>query len=272
MKKSKILIYIILFLIIILIIFSFKKHFRNNENKITTSSTTTTISTTITTTINSSSTTKVYPNKLTGTSSKGYKIEYTDGAYYVDGYLIANKTYPLTSNWLPKNTHSKDFNDDKACQTCIDETAWKAWNEMKSDANAAGFNIWIQSGFRSYGLQEWLYNKYAKRDGYEKADKYSARAGHSEHQTGLAFDICSKDLPCISSGFNNTAPAKWLETNAYRYGYILRYPKGKENETGYMYESWHFRYVGKELAEKLYNDGAWLTMEDYFGITSKYSN
>ena len=137
---------------------------------------------------------------------------------------------------------------------------------------AAGFNIWIQSGFRSYGLQEWLYNRYVKRDGKEKADKYSARPGHSEHQSGLAFDICAKDLPCISSGFNDTAPAKWLATNAYKYGYILRYPQNKTDETGYIYESWHFRYVGKELAAKLYNDGAWLTMEDYFGITSKYNN
>ena len=75
----------------------------------------------------------------------------------------------------------------------------------------------------------------------------------------------------INSNFDNTAQAKWLSENAYKYGFILRFPKGKENETGYIYESWHFRYVGVELATKLYNNGNWITLEEYLGITSEYS-
>ena len=296
---KKIIAYLIIIVLLIGLIYGTMKYFNKNKNDIdnfktttttstiamTTSTTTTTTSVTTTTT-KKSTTTKVTTTKITekpiesstgdlvGTSSKGYKIEYKNGAYYVDGYLIANKTYALTKKFTPTNAYSNNFSDDKACSTCIDKTAYKAWNEMKADAAAVGYNMWIQSGFRSYGLQEWLYNKYVNRDGKTAADKYSARPGHSEHQTGLAFDICVKDstgnYPCISSKFNDTAPAKWLSDNAYRYGYILRYPQDKSNETGYMYESWHFRYVGKELAEALYNDGNWLTMEDYFGIDSKY--
>lgn len=110
-----------------------------------------------------------------------------------------------------------------------------------------------------------IYNNYVRQDGQREADTYSARAGHSEHQSGLAFDV-----NIINSSFANTNEARWLAANCYRYGFILRYPEGKTKETGYMYEPWHFRYVGIDLATKLYNNGNWLTMEDYFGITSEY--
>ena len=245
------------------------------SKKITTS-TTTTSKTTKQTTTTQPLTTK-NPSELTGTTSKGYSIEYKNGAYYIDGYLIANKTYTLTSDWVPTNTYKKiTASMDGFCRECIDKTAYEAWNEMKADAAAIGYNMWIQSGYRGYYYQRDLYNGYVKRKGQAAADKSSARPGSSEHQTGLAFDICVKDstgsYPCISSSFNGTAPAKWLSANAYKYGYILRYPEGKTNETGYIHESWHFRYVGKELAQKLYNDGNWITLEDYFGIDSKYTN
>ena len=110
-----------------------------------------------------------------------------------------------------------------------------------------------------------LYNNYVNRDGVVAADTYSARAGHSEHQSGLAFDVNT-----INDSFANTEEGKWLNDNCYKYGFILRYPNGKSDETGYQYEPWHFRYVGVELAEKLYNNGNWITVEDYFGITSRY--
>jgi D-alanyl-D-alanine carboxypeptidase len=132
--------------------------------------------------------------------------------------------------------------------------------------------MWVQSGFRSYGTQERLYNNYVARDGKKEADKYSARPGHSEHQTGLAFDVCATNRPCISNEFDNTPEAKWLSDNCYKYGFILRYVKGKENETGYQNESWHFRYVGKDIAKELYNNGDWITLEDYLGVTSEYSD
>ena len=137
---------------------------------------------------------------------------------------------------------------------------------MFADAKAIGLNIYLSSGFRSYSTQKNLYNNYVATDSKTNADTYSARPGHSEHQTGLAFDVNQ-----IDNSFDNTNEAVWLSNNCYKYGFILRYPKGKSNETGYMYESWHFRYVGKDLAEKLYNNGDWITIESYFGIESKYN-
>ena len=138
---------------------------------------------------------------------------------------------------------------------------------MKSDASSIGLNLWAQSGYRSYDYQNDLYNGYIKRNGKKAADTFSARPGASEHQTGLAFD-----LNTITNSFKDTAEGKWVNKNCYLYGYILRYPEGKTNETGYIYEPWHIRFVGKELAKKLYNNGNWITMEDYFGIDSKYND
>lgn len=194
----------------------------------------------------------------TFTTSKGFKGVIKDGITYIDGYLIVNKTYSLPSSY----------------GTSLTSTTKNAFNKMQAAAKLDGINIYIASGFRSYRTQNRLYNNYVARDGKAKADTYSARPGHSEHQSGLAFDICSHDLDgqnaCINSNFDNTDQAKWLAQNAYKYGFILRYPKGKTNETGYKYESWHFRYVGTDLSTKLYNNGDWLTMENYFGITSEY--
>lgn len=194
----------------------------------------------------------------TFTTSKGFKGVIKDGITYIDGYLIVNKTYSLPSSY----------------GTSLTSTTKNAFNKMQAAAKLDGINIYIASGFRSYRTQNRLYNNYVARDGKAKADTYSARPGHSEHQSGLAFDICSHDLDgqnaCINSNFDNTDQAKWLAQNAYKYGFILRYPKGKTNETGYKYESWHFRYVGTNLSTKLYNNGDWLTMENYFGITSEY--
>lgn len=185
------------------------------------------------------------------TTSKGFKGVVKDGATYIDGYLIVNKTYALPSNYGTKLT---------------DETM-DSFNKMKSAALLDGLNIYIASGFRSYQKQVTLYDNYVKRDGKLSADTYSARAGHSEHQTGLTFDVNT-----VSDAFIGTKEAVWLEKNCYKYGFILRFPKGKDSETGFKYEAWHFRYVGTELAEKLYNNGDWLTLESYFGITSEYSS
>lgn len=248
--------YLIIALIICLImnglrLYCFKK---DDSGKVDTPKTTTTTTTT---------TEKAKPVNAT---SKGYEIKYTDGAYYIGGYLIANKTYLLSSEFVPQDTHKAITPEmDGFCPTCIDNEAYSAWELMRSDAKALGLNIWIQSGYRSYDYQGGLYDGYVKRSGKKAADTFSARAGASEHQTGLAFD-----LNTIDSSFANTEEGKWVNNNAYIYGYIIRYPKNKDNETGYKYEPWHIRYVGKDLAKKLYNDGNWITMEDYFGITSTY--
>ncbi|MBR6133682.1 MAG: D-alanyl-D-alanine carboxypeptidase family protein [Bacilli bacterium] len=191
---------------------------------------------------------------LAGPTSNGHTVTVTNGIAYVDGYLIANKTYALPESYAPG----------------MNATVTAKANEMFAAAKQAGYNMWNQSGFRSYATQKSLYTGYVNRSGKAQADTYSARPGNSEHQTGLAFDVCATGKACINSGFDSTPEAKWLSENAYKYGFILRYPKGKQGETGYMYESWHFRYVGVELATILYNGGNWITMESYFGITSQY--
>lgn len=182
-------------------------------------------------------------------TSKGFNAELRDGILYVDGYLIANKSYSLP----------EDYGDGLTNETL------EAFYKMRDDAKKENLNIYISSGFRSYETQKDTYNRYVNRDGQIEADTYSARAGHSEHQSGLAFDVND-----FSDSFQYTDEAKWLSKNAYKYGFILRYPKGKDDETGYIYESWHFRYVGTLLASKLYNNEDWITIEDYFGITSEY--
>lgn len=200
------------------------------------------------------------------TTPKGYILTKKDGAYYIDNYLIVNKTYPLDNDWVPKNTYVEfDAGNKDICHLCIDKVAYDKWLEMKSDADSIGLTIFIASGYRSFGYQEDLYNKYLNQDGKKLADTYSARAGHSEHQSGLSFDLNS-----IDSSFAATNEGKWVADNAYLYGFIIRFPKDKSDETGYKYEPWHLRYVGLELAKKLYNNGNWVSMESYFGIDSKY--
>lgn len=194
------------------------------------------------------------PNNRTFTTSKGFSGKVVNGVTYIDGVLIANKTYGLPSNYgsgltaETKNAFSK---------------MEAAFNSEKEESNRW---LWISSGYRSYWDQKSIYNNYVSRDGQANADTYSARPGHSEHQTGLAFD-----LNTIDDSFSNTYEGKWVHDNCYRFGLILRYPKGKENITGYIHESWHLRYVGNELASKLYNGGDWITLEEYYGIDSKYS-
>ena len=182
-------------------------------------------------------------------TSKGYTIVEKEGVTYIEGVLIVNKTYSLPEDYGSGLT--KDVTSNFAV--------------MQADAKALGLNLWNQSGYRSYSTQKVIYNNYVAQDGQAVADTYSARPGHSEHQTGLAFD-----LNTIDDSFAKTDEGIWVSNNCYKYGFILRYPKGKESITGYMYESWHLRYVGVDLATKLYNDGDWITLEEYFGITSEY--
>ena len=166
---------------------------------------------------------------------------------YINDILIANKTYPLPSTYNPG----------------IDPVANAALQEMFAAAKVDGFELFVKSGFRSYQTQKNLYNNYFKRDGAAAADRYSARAGHSEHQTGLAFDINKSN-----SSFAGSPEANWLAENCYKYGFIIRYPEGKEAITGYIYEPWHIRYLGVETATAVYNSG--LCLEEYLGITSTY--
>ena len=183
-----------------------------------------------------------------GVTSKGYAITEINGVTYINGVLIVNKSYSLPSDYAPGALTSE-------CKA--------AFNEMQQMAEDEGLSIYIGSGYRSYSLQESIYNRYVNRDGKATADTYSARPGHSEHQTGLAIDLND-----ISSSFANTDEGKWIAENCWKYGFIIRYPKGKEDITGYMYEPWHIRYVGRQAAEQIYNSG--LTLEEFYGIDSIY--
>ena len=135
---------------------------------------------------------------------------------------------------------------------------------MIAAAAEEGITLYVISGFRSYQTQASVYNNYVAWDGAEAADRYSARPGHSEHQSGLAFDLNS-----VEQYFGETPEGIWLAENCSRFGFIIRYPKDSEAITGYMYEPWHVRYIGVETAEKIKASG--LCLEAYLGITSEYS-
>lgn len=200
---------------------------------------------------NNNSNTSVTENAIIGTSSKGYIIKKVNDIYYVNDILIANKTYSLSSSYAPGGLLNVFMN---------------AFYSMQADAASQGISLSIISGYRSYSKQKSLYNNYVSRDGKNLADTYSARPGHSEHQTGLAADINSLD-----QSFINTPEGQWLNNNCYKYGFIIRYPQGKESITGYMYEPWHIRYVGVDVATALYNGGNWISLEEYLGISSHYN-
>lgn len=204
-------------------------------------------------------TVKNNPNVKISKSTKGYTIKNYYGVTYVDGVVIANKTYSLPSNFAPNNLVAING------YIKVVDYVKDAFLSLSSDAKAIGLNIYASSGYRSYSNQKYIYENYVSMDGKENADRYSARAGYSEHQTGLAIDVNTIDMT-----FDNTSESVWLRENAYKYGFIIRYPKGKEDITGYMYEPWHIRYVGKELSNKLYKDGSYITLEEYYGINSKY--
>lgn len=182
-------------------------------------------------------------------SSNGKKIEQINGITYVDGILIANKTYSLPSDYAPG----------------VDPTAQAALNELISAAAKEGHTLYLMSGYRSYERQYTLYHNYGKRDGYEAADTYSARPGFSEHQTGLAFDMNSVEI-----SWGKTPEGQWLKNHCAEYGFIIRYPENMTDITGYIYEPWHIRYLGVETAKAVTESG--LTLEEYLGITSSYED
>ena len=171
-----------------------------------------------------------------------------DGLTYINGILIVNKTYALPSTYSPD----------------VDSEANAALAKMFQAAKAEGISLTVVSGYRSYERQNTLYNNYVARDGVEAADTYSARPGHSEHQTGLAFDLNS-----LEESFGETKEGIWLREHCWEYGFIIRYPKGKEDITGYMYEPWHVRYLGEAVAKSVFESG--LCLEEYLNVTSVYA-
>ena len=137
---------------------------------------------------------------------------------------------------------------------------------MVEAAKKDGVNFMLASGYRSYNFQKNLYASYVKKSGQAEADKTSARAGHSEHQTGLAADLEPTSRQCeIDTCFGELPEGRWLAANAWRYGFIIRYQQSTEAITGYEYEPWHIRYVGSDLAAEMHNQNI-ATLEEFFGL------
>ncbi len=182
-----------------------------------------------------------------------------------DIYLVlVNKEYKLPENYVPSKLEliSNEFaNENKYLR----EEARIAFETLSKNAKELGYRIIAVSTYRDYEYQNKLYNMYVEEKGLDYADKCSARPGHSEHQTGLAVDVEGSNHDYDE--FENSKEFIWMKENAYKYGFILRYPKGKEKITGFKYEPWHYRYVGLDTAKTIHDEN--LTLEEYY---DKYIN
>lgn len=171
-------------------------------------------------------------------------------------WVLVNKTHPITpATYIPSN-----LTDVGNGQQMRSEAA-DAFHTMQRDAEKAGYTITAESGYRSYDLQKTAYDSEVSSYGATYADNESARPGYSEHQTGFAVDI--ESLNCAEDCFGGTEASKWVLKNASNYGFIQRYPPSKQDITGYRNEVWHFRYVGKTLADELAKTGQ--SVEEFFG-------
>ena len=189
-----------------------------------------------------------------------YKDIYT--IYNPTSYsTLVNKNNKLTSDYIPNDLEL--INIEFACKDkYLRNEAKIAFEKMAKQAKKDGFNIIAVSTYRSYDYQEKLYNNYGLDKGIYYADLSSARPGHSEHQTGLAVDVANLTLDY--DNFESTKEFIWMKNNAYKYGFILRYPKAKFHITGFKYEPWHYRYVGINIANYIYKNN--LTLEEYYKI------
>ena len=178
--------------------------------------------------------------------------------------LLVNKNNKLTQNYIPENLKVPNvkfisYADPSVKKMEVD--AAYALEQLFKAALKDGINLLAVSGYRTYSYQEKLYNNKVSASGKAEADKYVARPGASEHQTGLAMDVLSTEYSSLDEGFAKTNAYKWLKENCFKYGFIIRYPKEKESITKYSFEPWHIRYVGitasKEIGEKN------LTLEEY---------
>ena len=171
--------------------------------------------------------------------------------------VIVNKYYKLDKDYEPEDLTVINSKFASGTQKLRKEAADK-FEEMASDMLKENLKIYAGSTYRSYSYQEGLYNRYVKKDGFKEAETYSARAGYSEHQLGLAVDIVNGKWNYLSEGDKEYT---WLINNSYKYGFILRYPHESEYITGYVFEDWHFRYLGIELATKVHESK--LTYDEY---------
>ncbi|SKC65522.1 M15 family metallopeptidase [Maledivibacter halophilus] len=179
--------------------------------------------------------------------------------------ILVNKNHSLSSDYTPEDLivpnvqfPFKEYHSKKQMRK---ESATALENLFKG-ANEEGIKLYAISGYRSYQRQEAIYNNKVRKAGIEEANRLVAYPGESEHQTGLAMDISSPgSRNLLVESFGSTKEGKWIKENCHKYGFIIRYPKGKEHITGYSYEPWHIRYVGKEAAEDIFEKD--ITLEEY---------
>ncbi|WP_246031902.1 M15 family metallopeptidase [Salibacterium salarium] len=180
---------------------------------------------------------------------------------------LVNRNYFLPGNYEPEDLSVPDVPfsfDEEHPKRQIREQAAKALEELFDGAKADGMQLYAISGYRSYDRQEAIFAANAAEDGEEAANQYSAQAGESEHQSGLAMDVSSQSNDfALTNEFGETPEGEWLTEHAHEYGFVIRYPEDKTDITGYQYEPWHLRYVGEDLAETLYEEDE--TLEEYYG-------
>ncbi|MTI66338.1 MAG: D-alanyl-D-alanine carboxypeptidase family protein [Firmicutes bacterium] len=180
--------------------------------------------------------------------------------------VLINKERNLPSDYKPKDLVIPNirfpFKEDLPKKK-LRKVAATSLEKMFNGADKKGIYLFGASGYRSYNRQKVLFDSYSKRYGKKAANKFSAKPGQSEHQTGLVMDVTSQSVGFrLKEKFGQTKEGKWIKKNAHEYGFIVRYPKGKEDITGYQYEPWHIRYVGKEVAENIYENN--ITLEEFF--------
>lgn len=180
-------------------------------------------------------------------------------------WVVSNKLRPLQPvDFAPSDLSMPEGVGNQFAQP-LREPAARAAEALIGAAATAGHDVWIISAYRDYATQVSLYQGYVDRDGQAAADTYSARPGHSEHQTGLVIDLDDHGSCYLEACFGQTPAGVWLAEHAAEYGFIVRYPEGKQDVTGFIAEPWHFRYVGTELAAEMRSTGV-TTLEEFFGL------
>ena len=178
--------------------------------------------------------------------------------------ILVNKTHSVGQDYKPDDlTKIKDYVPDRSETTrYMRVEAAEAFHQMVDKAAEDGIELKMTTAYRSYDFQKILFDNYVAQKGEEQANTFSAKPGQSEHQTGLAVDVSSPSVDYqLSDDYGKTKEGKWIADKAYRFGFILRFPKGKEDVTGYQYEPWHLRYVGLAAAKEIHEED--LTLEEY---------
>lgn len=208
------------------------------------------------------------PRSIDDEQSEGLSKEQFSLTDPTSPWVIVNKKRSLPAGYVPEDLRVPDVH----LRLAPSEEQMKFRHAAEADlkamfvaAKAENVDLVFGSGYRSEATQKQFYNQYVAQSGQANADTFSARPGHSEHQTGLAFDLTTPDGNChLQICFESTPGGQWVQKHAHEYGFVVRYPNGKESITGYQYEPWHLRYVGLDLASELLNKRQ--TLEEFFEL------